>query len=221
MKKILGTLKNLLIMPLLYKSKTCIEERLKKVELILKSPLDFTLLVTVFILLGLGIITVLSASSPTALAETGDSYRYVERQIISAAIGIGCMFVLSKLDYKLFQKYYKIIFMASIILLLAVPIIGVSSGGAKRWIALGSISFQPSEIAKVGVIIFYATWLTKNKDKLKSFKNGFFIPLAMMLPIIVIVLVLVQVGNHILVLVIVLVIVIVIVIVIVLVLVQV
>ena len=53
----------------------------KKVELILKSPLDFTLLVTVFILLGLGIITVLSASSPTALAETGDSYRYVERQI--------------------------------------------------------------------------------------------------------------------------------------------
>ena len=147
----------------------------KKVELILKSPLDFTLLVTVFILLGLGIITVLSASSPTALAETGDSYRYVERQIISAAIGIGCMFVLSKLDYKLFQKYYKIIFMASIILLLAVPIIGVSSGGAKRWIALGSISFQPSEIAKVGVIIFYATWLTKNKDKLKSFKNGFFI----------------------------------------------
>lgn len=165
----------------------------KKVELILKSPLDFTLLVTVFILLGLGIITVLSASSPTALAETGDSYRYVERQIISAAIGIGCMFVLSKLDYKLFQKYYKIIFMASIILLLAVPIIGVSSGGAKRWIALGSISFQPSEIAKVGVIIFYATWLTKNKDKLKSFKNGFFIPLAMMLPIIVIVLVL---QNH-------------------------
>ena len=165
----------------------------KKIELILKSPLDFTLLVTVFILLGLGIITVLSASSPTALAETGDSYRYVERQIVSAVIGIGLMFALSKVDYKVFQKYYKVIFLACIILLLAVPVIGVSSGGAKRWIALGSISFQPSEIAKVGVIIFYATWLTKNKDKLKSFKNGFFIPLAMMLPIVVIVLFL---QNH-------------------------
>lgn len=165
----------------------------KKVELILKNPLDFTLLVTVFILLGLGIITVLSASSPTALAETGDSYRYVERQIISAVIGIILMFALSKVDYKVWQKKYKVIFVACIALLLAVPIIGVSSGGAKRWIAFGPISFQPSEIAKVGVIIFYATWLTKNKDKLKNFKEGFIFPLAMMLPIVVIVLIL---QNH-------------------------
>lgn len=165
----------------------------KKEKVILKKPLDFTLLVTVFILLGLGIITVLSASSPTALAETGDSYRYVERQLISAAIGVVLMFSISKLDYRIWQKKYKVIFASCIALLLAVPIIGVSSGGAKRWIALGPISFQPSEIAKVGVIIFYATWLTKNKDKLKSFKDGFILPLAMMVPMVVIVLIL---QNH-------------------------
>ena len=165
----------------------------KKINLILKSPLDFPLLVTVFILLGLGIITVLSASSPTALAKTGNSYGYVERQIISAVIGIIFMFGLSKLDYRFWQKKYKVIFAGSIALLLAVPIIGVSSGGAKRWIAIGPISFQPSEIAKVGVIIFYAAWLTKNKDKLKSFKEGFIFPLAMMLPMVVIVLIL---QNH-------------------------
>ena len=52
----------------------------KKSKLILKNPLDFTLLITVFILLGLGIITVLSASSPTALAETGNSYKYLIKQ---------------------------------------------------------------------------------------------------------------------------------------------
>lgn len=165
----------------------------KKSELISKNPLDFTLLITVFILLGLGIVTVLSASSPTALAETGNSYRYVERQILSAVIGIALMFGLSKVDYKVFQKKYKVIFLSCILLLLAVPIIGVSSGGAKRWIAIGPISFQPSEIAKVGVIIFYATWLTKNKDKLKTFKDGFVAPLLMIVPIVVIVLIL---QNH-------------------------
>ena len=167
--------------------------RKKKSELILKNPLDFTLLITVFILLGLGIITVLSASSPTALAETGDSYQYVTKQIISAVIGIILMFAISKIDYRVWQKQYKVIFTITIILLLSVSIIGTESGGAKRWIDLGFTTFQPSEIAKVGVIIFYAAWLTKNKDKLKSIKEGFLIPILMILPIVGIVLIL---QNH-------------------------
>ena len=165
----------------------------KKSEVILKSPLDFTLLITVFVLLGLGIITVLSASSPTALAETGNSYKYVERQIFAAVIGIVLMFALSKVDYKIWQKNYKVIFTVCIILLFCVGIMGVSSGGAQRWLDLGIISFQPSEVAKIGVIIFYAAWLTKNKEKLKSIKEGFFVPLAMMIPIILIVLIM---QNH-------------------------
>ena len=167
--------------------------RKKKSELILKNPLDFTLLITVFILLGLGIITVLSASSPTALAETGDSYQYVTKQIISAVIGIILMLAISKIDYRVWQKQYKVIFTITIILLLSVSIIGTESGGAKRWIDLGFTTFQPSEIAKVGVIIFYAAWLTKNKDKLKSIKEGFLIPILMILPIVGIVLIL---QNH-------------------------
>ncbi len=165
----------------------------KKSVLILKNPLDFTLLITVFILLGLGITTVLSASSPTALSETGNSYKYVEKQIISAIIGIILMLTLSKVDYKIWQKNYKVIFTFCIILLFAVGIMGASSGGATRWLDLGFISFQPSEVAKVGVIIFYAAWLTKNKDKLKSIKEGFFVPLLMLVPMIGIVLIL---QNH-------------------------
>lgn len=168
--------------------------RKKKSELILKNPLDFTLLIIVFILLGLGIITVLSASSPTALAETGDnSYSYVTKQIISAIIGIIIMFAVSKIDYRVWQKQYKVIFTATIILLLSVSFIGSESGGAKRWIDLGFTTFQPSEIAKVGIIIFYAAWLTKNKDKLKNFKEGFCIPILMILPVVGIVLIL---QNH-------------------------
>lgn len=165
----------------------------KKSEVILKNPLDFTLLITVFILLGLGIITVLSASSPTALAETGSSYKYVSKQIFSAVIGIVLMFALSKVDYKIWQRKYMLIYVFCIILLLSVVISGAAAGGATRWLDLGFISFQPSEVAKVGIIIFYSALLTRNRDKLKSITDGFFKPLLWLLPIIGIVLIL---QNH-------------------------
>ncbi len=161
-----------------------------KIKLISKEPLDFTLLITVFILLGLGIITVLSASSPTALAESGgkSSYGYLYKQGISAIIGIAVMIFTSKIDYHVWQKQYKVIYWVCLALLLSVSFIGVSSGGAKRWINLGFTTFQPSEIAKVGVIIFYAAWLTKNKDKLRNFKVGFLLPFIMIIPMVAIIL---------------------------------
>ncbi len=166
----------------------------KKFESISKKPYDFTLLITVFILLGLGIITVLSASSPTALAETGnDSYKYVKRQILSAVVGIFLMFGLSKIDYRVWQKKYKIIFVGSILILLSTLVFGASSNGATRWVDLGFISFQPSELAKVGIIIFYSAYLAKNKDKLKSIKEGFIKPLVLIIPVVAIVLLL---QNH-------------------------
>ena len=160
---------------------------------ILKNPLDFTLLITVFILLGLGIITVLSASSPTALAETGNSYKYVGKQIFSAIIGIILMFTLSKVDYKIWQRKYMLIYLVCIVLLISVVIAGAAAGGATRWLDLGFISFQPSEVAKIGIIIFYSALLTRNRDKLKSITDGFFKPLLWLLPIIGIVLIL---QNH-------------------------
>lgn len=165
----------------------------KKSDVILKKPLDFILLITVLILLGLGIITVLSASSPTALAETGDSYKYLKRQAVSALIGLVCMFTISKIDYKVWQRNYKVIYTFCLLLLLSVGLFGTASGGAKRWLNLGPLSFQPSELAKVGVIIFYAAWLTKNKDKLKSINDGFIKPLLYIVPAIAIVLIL---QNH-------------------------
>lgn len=165
----------------------------KKSDVILKKPLDFILLITVLILLGLGIITVLSASSPTALAETGDSYKYLKRQAVSALIGLVCMFTISKIDYKVWQRNYKVIYTFCLLLLLSVGLFGTASGGAKRWLNLGPLSFQPSELAKVGVIIFYAAWLTKNKDKLKSINDGFIKPLLYIVPAVAIVLIL---QNH-------------------------
>ena len=158
-----------------------------------KEPIDFILLAIVLTMLALGIIMVLSASSPTSLAETGSSYDYVKTQALSAVLGIIAMFIISKIDYRIFKKFDKLIYIAVVILLASVAVIGASEGGAKRWINLGFISFQPSEVAKIGLIIFYASLLTKNKQRLDEMWGGFFYPLMFLFPVIAI---LVGVQNH-------------------------
>lgn len=148
-----------------------------------EKPFDFVLFITVLILLAMGIVMVLSASSPSALAESGNSYSYVTKQASFAVLGIILMLIISKIDYRIYSKFAKIAYIGSIIILAAVRVLGSSSKGATRWLDLGFIRFQPSEIAKIALIVFYAAWLTKNRDKLKSFKNGFLIPFLFIIPI--------------------------------------
>lgn len=145
----------------------------KKVNLNTK-PFDFTLCITIFLLLALGIVMVLSASAPSALSTTGNSYTYVIKQAGFALVGIVLMFFISKIDYRIYKKFYKIAYVVSIIALLsvAIPGIGVNVKGATRWINLGFGSFQPSEIAKIGLIVFYAGYLTDYKNELGFFWKG-------------------------------------------------
>lgn len=159
------------------------KEQNKKSLATQEKPFDFVLFITVLVLLAMGIVMVLSASSPQALAESGNSYSYVTKQAIFAIVGIVIMLVISKIDYRIYTKFAKIAYIGSVILLAAVPILGSSSKGATRWLDLGFVRFQPSEIAKIALIIFYAAWLTKNKDKLKTFKTGFLVPFLYLAPI--------------------------------------
>ena len=157
-------------------------------------PFDFILLIDVLIMLSLGIVMVLSASSPSSLAETGSSYSYVKTQAFSAVLGIILMLIISKIDYKIYKKFYKIIYIICIALIASVATFaGHEVGGAKRWIDLGFITFQPSEIAKVGLIIFYAALLSNRRDDLKGLFKGFIYPFLWLLPVIAI---LVFVQNH-------------------------
>lgn len=158
-----------------------------------KESIDFILLIDVLLMLALGIVMVMSASSPTSLSETGKSYTYVKTQALSAVMGLVGMGIISKIDYRIYKKFYKVIYIGIIILLASVAVIGRSVGGAKRWIDLGFISFQPSELAKIGLIIFYAVLLTNNKERLDKLWGGFFYPIAFLLPIIAI---LIGVQNH-------------------------
>ena len=150
----------------------------------LNNPIDYTLLITVLLLLSLGLIMVLSASSPTALSEGKSSYAYFIKQAGFALGGIALMIVLSKIDYRIYKKFYLIAYFVALALLVAVLVIGKEANGAKRWIYIAGISFQPSEAVKLCMIVFYATVLTKNKDNLKDFFNGWIKHLIMLVPII-------------------------------------
>ena len=158
-----------------------------------KYQIDFILLIDVLAMLALGIVMVMSASSPTSLAETGKSYTYVKTQALSAIMGLVGMFIISKIDFKIYKKFYKLIYVGVIVLLASVAVVGKSVGGAKRWIDLGFISFQPSEIAKIGLIIFYAVLLTYNKERLSKIWGGFLYPMAFLLPVVAI---LIGIQNH-------------------------
>lgn len=155
---------------------------------------DFPLVIVVLILVALGLVMVLSASSPSALAESGDSYAYFKKQAIATIIGFAGMFILTKINYDIYKSFYKIIYIFSILILFTVliPGIGVESNGARRWIQLG-MQIQPSEITKIGLIIFIAGYYSDPKNKIEGFMNSCGKPLiAVLVPI----LILYKVQNH-------------------------
>lgn len=161
------------------------KKKREKFSSFLNNPMDFTLLITIILLLGIGLVMLLSASSPSALADTGDSYYYFKRQLIFAILGVVAMFAISKIDYRFYQKFYIHSYVISIILLVAVLLVGREINGAQRWIYLTeTFSFQPSEMVKFLIIVFYAGILVKNRDDLSKFKNGFLKHFFWVLPII-------------------------------------
>lgn len=157
----------------------------KKFSSFLENPIDYTLLITILLLLAIGLIMVLSASSPTSLSESGNSYKYFIKQAIFAALGLGAMYLISKIDYRFYRKFYKVAYILSIVLFILVLVIGKKINGAKRWIYLTeALSFQPSEIVKFLMIIFYAAVLTKNRKELGKFFKGWVKHLAFLIPVI-------------------------------------
>ena len=156
----------------------------KKVSSFVNNQFDFVLCITVLVLLAMGIIMILSASAPSALATTGNSYTYVKKQFAFAIVGIILMFIISKIDYRFYKKYYWPVYFVSwlILLLVLVPGLGVSVKGATRWVNLGFAQFQPSELTKIGLIIFYAGYLSDHKNDLTDFKKGFIKPLLFVIP---------------------------------------
>lgn len=161
------------------------KKEIKGFSSFLNNSVDFTLVITVLLLLSIGLVMVLSASSPTALQKYDKSYYYFIRQLIFAILGLIGMYFVSKIDYRIYQRFYKQAWVLSAVLLILVLVIGSDSHGAKRWIDLGFITFQPSEIVKFLMIVFYAGVLVKNRNDLGKFWGGLVKNLLYIVPIII------------------------------------
>ena len=166
----------------------------KNVNLLKKGSPDITIIIVTAILVALGLIMVLSASSPSSLSESGDSYKYFKKQLIATIGGVVALYFLYKIDYNIWRKFKWIIYIGIVGLLFLVGVMGLSEGGATRWINIAGFNFQPSEVSKVAFILFFAAILTDLKeDKLISTWKGFVMPMALLvLPVIAIFIV----QNH-------------------------
>lgn len=137
-------------------------------------PADKPVLLTVLALAGLGVVAVYSAIA--FLAETkggGDPDRFLLRHVVRTALALGAMGVFSLLDYRALARLSKGLMLLAIGLLVAVQLYGVMLGGATRWLVVGGLSFQPSDVAKVALLLHVAVLLARKQPYIEDLWRGF------------------------------------------------
>ena len=150
-----------------------------------RGSIDLPFAALTLLLLTIGV--VLSASYARAYysAATGhNAAYYFMRQLGFALAGVGAMYALSLFPMQFYRRMSFLVLAAAAGLLALVPVIGVSQGDAKRWISLGFTTFQPSEIAKIGIILYFAALICKFKGRMRTVRYGI-LPFAGVLLIIV------------------------------------
>lgn len=152
------------------------DKRLRRNFFNVSAGFDMNFFVLLMIILIIGLATLYSASHVYAFEHNdGDSYYYIVRQGIFAAIGFATMLIVSTVDYHILHKLALPIWLFSLVLL-AIPLV-TSSGDIRRWVHIGSFTFQPSEIAKFAVVLLLAHYISANYKEMKKITTGFFIPL--------------------------------------------
>ena len=136
------------------------------------TEIDKPFFILVMVLLVFGLLMMFSASYAWGLSEYNDGYYYLVSQLKSAGLGLLLMFATSYLDYHFFQntKIAYIAFIATYLLTFYTAFFGIDVAGARRWIQIGPISFQPSELLKVTFIIIFAYIMSVNYPKFKDWK---------------------------------------------------
>lgn len=139
-----------------------------------KTHFDLWLLILTIILVTIGVTMVYSSSAVLANERYGDSYYYLKRMLVFAGIGFALMVAALRIPYRAYCKLAYPILLGSLGLcaLVFVPGIGRTIGGATRWVHIGPIVFQPSELAKVAMVLFLAYLLQKKAEKIRSFGVG-------------------------------------------------
>ena len=136
---------------------------------------DYILIIVLFIIIVFGLVALSSASTVVSYQKFHDSYYFLKHQILFGLIpGLFFLFCALKINYNKWKKYSSFLLVISILLLIAVfvPEIGISYSKAKSWINIAGISFQPSELMKLALILFLATWFEKKGEEIKKFSDG-------------------------------------------------
>ena len=148
-----------------------------------KKRMDYTLLVIVFLLVAVGLVILYSTSAYNGDVKFHDSFYYLKKQVFATILGLVMMFWVAGIDYHVWQQFAAVCYLAAVGLSIAVMLFGKEYNGSKRWLSLGPFSFQPSEFAKVALIIFLSWIVTKHAKTIEKTGTMFRIVL-WMLPIV-------------------------------------
>lgn len=143
------------------------------------------MVISVMALITIGIIMVYSSSAVISTGKFGSSFHYLWRHLTAVFIGLVVMILLARTDYHRLRDFVFPLLILSFVLLILVfiPHIGVSAGsnsGVKRWIRLWPLTFQPSELVKIAIVLFMADYMSRNAHRMKELRYGVLIPLAVM-----------------------------------------
>lgn len=140
-----------------------------------RRTVDAPTLMMILMLLATGLIALFTASYSSALHSAATNYDplyYVTRQGVFAVAGVIAMWFVSGINYHIYAKFYKPILCVSFAMLAVVPFIGQTRKGATRWLGIGElVTFQPSEVMKIAIIIAFAYWISKHPERVRTFKG--------------------------------------------------
>ena len=137
---------------------------------------DLSILIVTAVIAAFGVVAVYSASNYNAQVQFGDAFYYVKKQLLGFVLGIPAMLFLGRMDCSILRgKRLRWVFLVLPIVLLAmvfIPGVGRTNYGATRWIGIGPITIQPSELAKYGFVVFASAYAADNMEKVRSLKGG-------------------------------------------------
>ena len=136
---------------------------------------DVGLLFPVLFLVGIGIVMIYSASSALAMKKYGSDYYFLKKQIVSGVLGIALLIACRHIPYRLYRVMAYPLLAVALVTLLALKLtpLAYTAGGSTRWLHLGPVTFQPSELARFAMVIYLAYSLSKKQEMIKAFSIGF------------------------------------------------
>ncbi len=138
---------------------------------------DESFFLLVLLLLAIGVVMVLSASFPRAYYDPGhvtggDAVYYFVRQLLFALLGVGAMLLASRLPMSFYRRWAFPFLLLTLALLALVPLIGVKANGSRRWLGVGGLTLQPSELAKLAVILSFSVMICRRREKMRTIRQG-------------------------------------------------